>query len=188
MAFYHALPSAFWDEVVHDYQLGAILDVAVGDGSLALTAVRNRIAYTGLCFTTHHKDMVMSRLLDLMSAGSLKAGDKWYDPNLVKTLLGASKKNKATVDPDGSVAPKKNRSQTPRAPRTPRTPRTPRAPRAPRTHSRNPRRSQRARPATKKIYPMAAAAAATSRPWKAKKKKSFGSEPARGGPCRHSLA
>ena len=27
----------------------------------------------------------MSRLLDLMSAGSLRAGDKWYDPTLVQT-------------------------------------------------------------------------------------------------------
>ena len=94
MAFYHALPSEFWDEVVHDYQLGAIVDLAVGDGSLALTAMRNRIPYTGLAFTAHHKDMVMARLLDLMSAGALKAGDKWYDPNLVKTLMNAAKKNK----------------------------------------------------------------------------------------------
>ena len=37
----------FRGDVVHDYQVGAILDLAVGDGSLALTAVRNRITYTG---------------------------------------------------------------------------------------------------------------------------------------------
>ena len=41
----------FWDEVVHDYQFGAIMDIAVGDGSLALTAVRHRITYTGFAFT-----------------------------------------------------------------------------------------------------------------------------------------
>jgi len=48
LAFYHALPSKFWEEVVHGYQLGAILDVAAGDGSLALTAVRHRLPYTVL--------------------------------------------------------------------------------------------------------------------------------------------
>jgi hypothetical protein len=26
LAFYHALPSKFWEEVVHDFQLDAILD------------------------------------------------------------------------------------------------------------------------------------------------------------------
>ena len=35
--FYHALPSKFWEEVVHDFQLGAILDIAAGDGSLVAT-------------------------------------------------------------------------------------------------------------------------------------------------------
>ena len=82
---------------------------------MALTAVRNRIAYTGLCFTSHHKDMVMARLLDQLSAGSLKAGDKWYDPNLVKTLIGASKKNKATGGDDGNEAPKKKPKAHPKA-------------------------------------------------------------------------
>ena len=43
LAFYHALPSKFWEEVVCDCQLGATLDVAAGDGSLALTAVRRRL-------------------------------------------------------------------------------------------------------------------------------------------------
>ena len=150
MAFYHALPSAFWDEVVHDYQLGAILDVAVGDGSLALTAVRNRIAYTGLCFTTHHKDMVMSRLLDLMSAGSLKAGDKWYDPNLVKTLLGASKKNKATVDPDGSVAPKKKPKPNPKGPKDPKDPKDPKGPKGPKDPQQKPKKKPKGKAGHKK--------------------------------------
>ena len=93
LAFFHALPSTFWDEVVQDYQLGAILDITVGDGSLALTAVRNRIAYTGFAFTDYHKEMVMARLLDLMSAGALKEGDKWYDQNLIKTLTSVAKTN-----------------------------------------------------------------------------------------------
>ncbi|MFM7979031.1 MAG: hypothetical protein ACKPKO_06905, partial [Candidatus Fonsibacter sp.] len=37
LAFFHALPNTCWDKVIHDYKLGAIWDIAVGDGSLALT-------------------------------------------------------------------------------------------------------------------------------------------------------
>jgi hypothetical protein len=150
MAFYRALPSTFWDEVLHDYQLGAVLDIAVGDGSLALTAVRNRIAYTGLYFTSHHKDMVMSRLLDLMSAGSLKAGDKWYDPNLVKTLLGASKKNKATVDPDGSAAPKKKTKTNPKGPKDPKDPKDPKGPKGPKDPQQKPKKKPKGKAGHKK--------------------------------------
>ena len=109
MAFYRALPSSFWEEVVYDYQLGAILDLACGDGALALTALRNRIPYTGLAFTTYHKDMIMSRLLDLLSAGALQAGDKWYDPSLVKTLMQAAKMK--NPEDDGGEPPKKKHKQ-----------------------------------------------------------------------------
>ncbi|MFM7983105.1 MAG: hypothetical protein ACKPKO_27675, partial [Candidatus Fonsibacter sp.] len=91
LAFFHAIPITCWDEVIHDYQVGAILDIAVGDGILALTAVRNRIAYTGFAFTDERRDMVMARLIDVLCAGTLKTGDKWYDPNLVKTRVSASK-------------------------------------------------------------------------------------------------
>ncbi|MFM7980758.1 MAG: hypothetical protein ACKPKO_15705, partial [Candidatus Fonsibacter sp.] len=72
LVFYHALPYTLWDEVVHDYQLGAILDIAAGDVSLALTTVRNRITYTGFAFTDDHRGMVMARLLDLLCVGTLK--------------------------------------------------------------------------------------------------------------------
>ena len=36
----------------------------------------------------------MARLLDVLSAGALQAGDKWYDPSLAKTLVAAAKKTK----------------------------------------------------------------------------------------------
>ena len=107
LAFYHALPSQFWEEVVHDYQLGAILDVAAGDGCLALTAVRHRLPYTGIVFTTHHRDLILARLLDILSAGALKAGDKWYDPSLVKTLVAAAKKKNDQEETGQEPAKKK---------------------------------------------------------------------------------
>ncbi|MFM7990076.1 MAG: hypothetical protein ACKPKO_63255, partial [Candidatus Fonsibacter sp.] len=91
LAFFHALPSTCWDEVIHDYQLGDILDIAVGDGSLAMTAVRNRITYTGFAFLDERRGMVMARLIDLLCAGALKVGEKLYDPKLVNTLTNASK-------------------------------------------------------------------------------------------------
>jgi hypothetical protein len=107
LAFYHALPCKFWEEVVHDYQLGAILDVAAGDGGLALTAVRRRLPYTGVVFTTRHRELIKARLLDILSAGALTAGDKWYDPSLVKVLVAAAKKKKHEEETGEEPAKKK---------------------------------------------------------------------------------
>ena len=50
--------------------------------------------------------MVMARLLDLMSASALKAGDKWYGPNLAKTFVSASKNTRQDGD-TGDGAPTK---------------------------------------------------------------------------------
>ena len=33
-------------------------------------------------------------MLEILSAGALTAGDKWYEPSLVKTLVAAAKKKK----------------------------------------------------------------------------------------------
>ena len=49
--------------------------------------------------------MIMSRLLDLLSAGALKAGDKWYDPSLAKIITQAAKKK--TTENDSGEPPKK---------------------------------------------------------------------------------
>ena len=54
----------------------------------------------------------MARLLDLLSAGALKAGDKWYDRNLAKTLLSASKtKNKRQDGDTEDGPPTKNKTK-----------------------------------------------------------------------------
>ncbi|MFM7987824.1 MAG: hypothetical protein ACKPKO_51780, partial [Candidatus Fonsibacter sp.] len=87
-------PQHTLDEVILDYQLSAILDIAVGDGSLALIAARDRFTYTGFVVTDEHRDMVMASLFDRLCARALQVGDKWYDPNLVKTLANASKNKK----------------------------------------------------------------------------------------------
>ena len=49
--------------------------------------------------------MVMARLLDLLYAGTLKAGNKWYGPNLVKTLMSASKTKDNQSDGDTEDGP-----------------------------------------------------------------------------------
>ena len=64
------------------------MDIAMGDGALALAAVRNRITYTGFAYTVYRQELVMARLFALVSASALQATDKRYDPNLAKTPHG----------------------------------------------------------------------------------------------------
>ena len=110
LAFFHALPSTFWEEVLYDYQIGAVIDVAAGDGSLALAALRARIPYTGVCLTEEHKSKLLSRLKDLLCAGAVRAGDKWYDPTLAKALVQATKSQEGEPSAKAKAKPKKRKS------------------------------------------------------------------------------
>ena len=101
--FFHAMPVMFFEELIHDFSLGAVINIGVGDGALALACMRSRIPYTGFCLTEEHKVGVEARLEGQMLQGALNPKDKWYDPVLVKALTSAHKGSAAPPDtPQGS--------------------------------------------------------------------------------------
>ena len=46
----------FWQEILFDLEIGAIIDLTPADGLLALAALHARIPYTGLVVTRRHAD------------------------------------------------------------------------------------------------------------------------------------
>ena len=53
----------------------------------------------------------MARLLDVLSAGALQAGDKWHDPSLAKTLAAAAQKNENGEEASQESAKKKPKQE-----------------------------------------------------------------------------
>ena len=65
--FFHAMPAEFFEELIHDYSLGAIICIGVGDGAAALACLRHGVPFTGFCLTEEHKTLVRARLEERMS-------------------------------------------------------------------------------------------------------------------------
>ena len=80
------MPELFWQEILFDFKVGAVIDLTLADGLLAQAALQARIPYTGLVFTRRHTDDLLQRLQSLVLAGATREGDTWYDPRLVESL------------------------------------------------------------------------------------------------------
>ena len=52
----------FFEELIHDYSLGAVIDIGVSDGALAFACFHKKIPYTGFCLTEEHKEGVQAWL------------------------------------------------------------------------------------------------------------------------------
>jgi hypothetical protein len=86
---WHSLPVLFWQEILFDFEVGAVIDLTPGDGMLATAALQTRLPYTGLVFTPKHADALYSRLESQAIAGVTREGDTWYDQRLVETIAAA---------------------------------------------------------------------------------------------------
>jgi len=93
----HGIPcrSFFWQEVLFDFKVGAVIDLTPADGLLAQAALHTRIPYTGLVFTPKHADELLHRLRSWLIAGATREGDPWYDPHLVEAITKPKAKAKA---------------------------------------------------------------------------------------------
>jgi hypothetical protein len=102
---WHAMPVVFWQEILFDFKVGAVIDLTPGDGMLALAALQARLPYTGLTYTKKHADLLMHRLQMQVVGGATREGDAWYDPQLVDALTKPAPKPKAKIAPKPKADP-----------------------------------------------------------------------------------
>ena len=55
------MPERLWQEILFDFNAGAVIDLTPADGLLAMAELHARIAYTGLVFTRKHADDLLQR-------------------------------------------------------------------------------------------------------------------------------
>ena len=99
-------------ELIHSYNLAAVIDFGAADGVLAMTCARDaRIPYLGFCLTPTHKSMLHTKLIQDAMKDSCKETDKRYDAKLAKLMAPeaaapieeATKTNKAEQPEDGAA-------------------------------------------------------------------------------------
>ena len=92
---WHALPVLFWQEILFDFKVGAVIDLTPSDGMLALAALQARVPYAGLVFSKKHADTLLDRLMSQVMAGATREGDAWYEPQLVEAITKTTPKPKS---------------------------------------------------------------------------------------------
>ena len=115
--FYHAPPLVLDEELVHRYNLQSVFSLTAGQGDLAMTMLRNRRPYFGICLSQPHKDALFARLEQQVWAAYQKEGDKLYEPNLVELI-----KSSNTNDDEGETPNPKKQPKRPRKPKDPANP------------------------------------------------------------------
>ncbi len=59
--FWHARPQKLYQELMSSYRLGAIIDLAAGDGTLAMICAKQRTPYLGFTLTDVHAEFLKHR-------------------------------------------------------------------------------------------------------------------------------
>ncbi|CAE6969779.1 unnamed protein product [Symbiodinium sp. CCMP2592] len=80
--FHHERSKPFFEELIHSYNVGAILDCSASSGTLAFVATCRRIPYFGVCLTADHESLLKNRLCAMLMEEFLKANGDLYDGKL----------------------------------------------------------------------------------------------------------
>ena len=87
--FHHERSKAFFEELIHSYNVGAILDCSASSGTLAFVATLRRIPYFGVCLTADHEGHLKNKLCHMLLEEFLKSNGELYDSKLA-TCVGPS--------------------------------------------------------------------------------------------------
>ncbi len=99
-AFFHAAPLQLWQELIHSYAIGSVIDLSVGDGRAALAALAERVPYVGVTLSEKHAELVTQRLQLEVFRLMQDAQSPFHQPGLVAALG-------QTAEADGVATPKK---------------------------------------------------------------------------------
>ena len=100
---YHGLPRLFWEDVIHAYDVKAVLDLTAGPATCAEAALNLRVPYYGLCQTFQHLATIKKHLTKRMWEYMKDPENPHYEQGLTESL----KKEAPKKDPKKKPGPKK---------------------------------------------------------------------------------
>ena len=77
VVFFHAWPTALYEELLTSYGMAGIVDLTAGPGCCAVASLRRRAPYTGVCFSTVHVEQLEMRLLQVLWKGYAESRAPW---------------------------------------------------------------------------------------------------------------
>ena len=81
---YHGRSPILYEELQHSYCVDGWIDLTCNDGVLALTALRAKKTYFGVCFSSEHQSALKAFILDEIFQGFQSEGDPLHQPGLAE--------------------------------------------------------------------------------------------------------
>ena len=108
--FYHERSKEFYQELLHSYNVGTILDSAPSAGTLAFLAALNRIPYFGVTLTEEHQTRLKERLCHMLLEEFMKENSTVYDAKFAAAIsnAGAGAATGAAAGADAGAAAGEN--------------------------------------------------------------------------------
>lgn len=78
----------FYDSMINDYFVKTVIDLSPGAGTLALTCIRRRVGYLGICMSDAHREGLRGVLVDGILSAMQEEGSGLYQPRLVQAMSG----------------------------------------------------------------------------------------------------
>jgi len=108
--FFHSVTPYLWEELLHDFDIGAVIDLTAGDGAAALAAIRSGCPYAGVTITDAHATELRQHLYEAAFQAATTEGDSLYDADLVLALRGKTRKRLTLAEALAQTAASKGRN------------------------------------------------------------------------------
>ena len=114
--FYHAYPQNFYESLINDNCLNAVINLTAGDGNCAKACLKQGVGCISLCFTEAHRTLLHDHLADWLLTLMNTEGSFAYDVGYVTAMKKCDeKKRPAPNDPEPPASPSKKPKPTPAA-------------------------------------------------------------------------
>ncbi len=105
--FFHCFQASFFETLVDDYHLAAVLDLTPGPGLMAISCLKKRIPYMGVCLTEAHRTHLQENLLTMLLGEFQDETSPLYEPDYAGLLASAEKKTESKTKTKPSKTTKK---------------------------------------------------------------------------------
>ena len=75
---FHSPPEEFYAELIHDFYVKLILDLTPSDGKMAVSAIKSRVGYVGVCYNPEHQSLLEERLLEVLEMEMRNSGSSLF--------------------------------------------------------------------------------------------------------------
>jgi hypothetical protein len=102
--FWRSRPLKFYDSLISDYALSAIVDLTAADGTLMAHCAKERIPYFGFCLSERHAQLLKTRVVQQVLESFFTAGERECDLELAAMMTPAAQASAAGAGAAGAAA------------------------------------------------------------------------------------